>query len=60
MIKCPYCGGHETAYSGIDDGGGDFGDEIVDMYYCLDCDLTFEGYGYQYNPEDFDEDNDAD
>lgn len=40
---CPYCGGDNVSYIGIDDGLGPYGDAIGDVYICEDCDLEFEG-----------------
>ena len=38
---CPYCGG-TMCYSGADDGGGDYGNSICDIYVCEDCDWSEE------------------
>lgn len=49
---CPYCGGTNTVYIGIDDGLGDYGDCIGDVYECTDCDLEFEGHTIPYSELD--------
>jgi len=41
-VFCKYCGG-ACEYVGVDDGGGDYGDAVCDMYRCEDCDSEFEG-----------------
>ena len=46
---CPYCGGTNFVYAGIDDGLGPYGDAVGDIYYCEDCDLQFEGYLIPYS-----------
>lgn len=56
---CPYCGGANIVYEGVDNGLGPYGDCFGDMYYCEDCDLEFEGYIIPYGAF-LDEDNDED
>lgn|GEM_PF-3440751 len=57
--SCPYCGGENVCYQGIDDGLGPYGDCIGDVYICEDCDLEFEGhiipYGALLDDEDGEE-----
>jgi len=42
MRTCVYCGSEEVEYTGLDDGGGDFGSSVCDQYHCLACDGEFE------------------
>ncbi len=50
-MNCPYCGLDHLEYIGIDDGGGDYGDSVVDVWHCLDCDIDFEDCGYDMGEE---------
>jgi len=47
--SCPYCGGANIVYEGVDDGLGPYGDCIGDVYTCCDCDLSFEGHLIPYS-----------
>jgi len=42
MSECPYCGG-KLEYVGIEEGGGDYADSLVDLWYCHECDIQLEG-----------------
>jgi len=39
--ECPYCG-EEMIFTGMDDGGGDYGDSICEIWECPDCDFADE------------------
>lgn len=41
---CPLCGG-DVGYSGVEDGHGDSGEELADVYVCRDCDFLAYSYG---------------
>ena len=41
MNECPMCGSTQTIYS-CEDVGGEYEDELCDMYECLDCGGMFE------------------
>lgn len=41
-IQCRYCGSGNTFYQYSDDGGGDYGDSVFDLYFCSDCESEFE------------------
>lgn len=43
MNTCPYCGSEMTAYLGMDDGGGDYGEAVCEQFKCYDCGQHFEG-----------------
>lgn len=43
MEGCPYCGSEDVTYTGMDDGGGDYGDQVCDQFRCNHCDQDFEG-----------------
>ncbi|MGB1289170.1 MAG: hypothetical protein ACPG7F_21730 [Aggregatilineales bacterium] len=34
---CRHCGGDNLDYKGIEDGAGDYGTALADMFECLDC-----------------------
>lgn len=51
MMMCNYCGSENTEYRGIDDGGGDYGDSICDVYHCHDCDMYFDADCWGDEPE---------
>lgn len=53
---CPICGGGNVRYIGCDDGGGDYGTAIVDLYNCEDCDLQFEVNPVEYGDLEDEED----
>ena len=36
-MNCPYCGSKDLTYLGIDDGAGDYGESLEDLYRCLEC-----------------------
>lgn len=38
---CPYCGEPMT-FTGFDDGGGDYGDSVCEIWECVDCDWSEE------------------
>lgn len=56
---CPYCGGNGE-YLGADDGGGDYGDSVCDMYRCGTCDTEFEGNCVEFDGEDYEEEDGPD
>jgi len=39
-FNCPECGSSNTSCT-YDDGGGDFGEEIVEQWVCEDCDAEW-------------------
>jgi hypothetical protein len=41
-MYCKYCGSENVSYIGVDDGGGDYGDSLVSIFYCDDCELYIE------------------
>lgn len=41
-MNCHYCGSDDTEYTGVDDGGGDYGSSVCDYYFCNSCELSFE------------------
>ena len=58
-MLCPYCGNDRGSYHGIDDGGGDFGTSLVEVYECLDCGSFFDVDVYDYGLiDDPQDDND--
>jgi len=52
-MNCPYCDGKNVRYVGIEEGG-DYGEMLVDLWICNDCDHEFERGGI-LNRELFDE-----
>lgn len=43
MMYCKFCGSENVSYVGLDDGGGDYGDSVVSIFYCEDCQSEIEG-----------------
>ena len=43
-MQCPYCASDNVEYAGIDDGGGDYADEICDVWHCRECRMDFTGH----------------
>jgi len=43
-VQCPYCGSEDVYFSGVDDGGGDYGDSLCDLYECQGCLNDFEAH----------------
>jgi len=39
--QCPYCGG-DVYFVGFDDGGGDYGDSVCEIYECDGCGFSWE------------------
>lgn len=56
--NCPRCGSPEVIYTGIDDGGGDYGAAVCDNYTCNECDYGWEENCVEYFFPDFEADND--
>lgn len=52
-MNCPKCN-ESAGYTGWDDGGGDYGDSLVEMWLCPACDYEFEGAEIPYDPADDD------
>lgn len=44
ITLCPYCGSEEVYFTGVDDGGGDYGDSVCDQYECQECFNDFEAH----------------
>lgn len=40
--ECPDCGA-ALVFSGYDDGGGDYGDSVCEVWDCPDCNYSEEG-----------------
>ncbi len=59
-MQCPDCGSEDVEYIGIDDGGGDYGDCLVDLWYCVHCDGEFEGHAIPIIEYDGDTGEDVD
>ncbi len=59
MLKCPYCGSKDLEYRGVDGGCGDYGDELADIFHCLNCRATVEMTESDWPLED-EEDNEVD
>ena len=48
---CPYCGSEDVSYIGMEDGGGDYGNAVTEMWRCGDCGEDFEGDSIEgYDP----------
>lgn len=41
-MQCPYCGSNHVDYIGVDDGGGNYGTSVCDIFHCGDCEMDFE------------------
>jgi len=39
---CRYCGSWNVQYLGIQDGLGDYGDSVCDVWQCEDCGQEYE------------------
>lgn len=42
MPVCEYCGSEDVEYTGVDDGGGDYGTSVCDQFHCNHCEGDFE------------------
>jgi len=42
MTYCPHCGGENTEFLGYDDGAGDYGEDICEVWFCEDCQVHFD------------------
>lgn len=40
-MNCPECGG-QACFHGMDDGGGDYGDLVIQLWRCEECGTVFE------------------
>lgn len=40
--RCPVCNGHNLDYLGYQDGGGDYGEAVTEVFHCLDCGADFD------------------
>jgi len=61
-MLCPNCSNY-MVYQGIDDGGGNYGEAIVETFYCPDCDIHEEkvfGELEDYETEYFTYEDEAD
>ncbi len=56
MRSCPSCNSNHTRYLGVEDDGGDYGDEICDQYECLSCLIIWDEDCIDINDIDDDED----
>lgn len=45
---CPSCGSSNTVFCGTDDGYGDEGTSVCDVYFCDDCEYEFTGNCLEY------------
>ena len=54
-MECPYCGSQSVEYIGIDDGYGDDGDRMLDIYNCHRCNMQFASNVYVYSTLEQDE-----
>jgi hypothetical protein len=54
-MYCRYCGSENVSYIGIDDGGGEYGDSVVSIFHCDDCDMDIEGGDIVFYFNDTDE-----
>lgn len=43
MNECPACGSSDTWFVGIQDGCGDYGDQLCEEWECGNCGEIFEG-----------------
>lgn len=39
---CYSCGSENTIYKGVEDGGGQYGSSVCDIWECLDCGIWTE------------------
>lgn len=50
-FNCPECGSSNTSCT-YDDGGGDFGESIIECWVCEDCDAEWDfDMGYEGDNE---------
>lgn len=42
MPECYYCHSENVEFLGADDGGGDYGDSVCDIWHCHDCGQEYE------------------
>lgn len=40
---CRHCASYDLEFKGYADGGGDYGDSVVEEWYCNGCDQYLEG-----------------
>lgn len=53
-VTCYYCGSEDVEYIGTDDGGGDYGSAVCDLFHCNQCDQDFEANCIEYEGDDDD------
>jgi len=42
-MNCPSCFSENTELVGYEDGAGDYGEAVSELWRCLDCDERFDG-----------------
>lgn len=45
-MKCPECGSREVYFRGWNDGGGDYGENLIEVLKCEDCGAIVYGDDY--------------
>lgn len=54
-FTCPYCDSSDIDYVGVEDGGGDYGDSLCDIWLCHGCGHEFEKNCVEFIEPDYDE-----